>query len=49
MRESVLESAGTVLATLMARGEFDAQSPSWDLLRNEEVLMALEVLRKRGE
>jgi hypothetical protein len=44
MRESVLESAGTVLATLMARGEFDAQSPSWDLLRNEEVLMALEVL-----
>lgn len=44
MHESVLESAGLVLSTLMVSGEFDSQSPAWDAVNDPEVLLAMEEL-----
>jgi hypothetical protein len=44
MRNSDVESAGQVVAALLARGEFGTDSPAWDILKDEEVLLAVETL-----
>lgn len=44
MHESTLESVGGVLAELLPKGEFGSDSPAWDILRDEEVLVATNLL-----
>lgn len=40
----LIEAVGHVVASLLARGEFGSDSPAWDLVRDEEVLMATDAL-----
>ena len=44
MRETMMETVGQVLAPLLARGEFGAESPAWDLLKDDEVFLATNTL-----
>ena len=44
MQESTLESAGQVIAALLSRGEFGPENHAWELLRDEEVTLATNII-----
>ena len=44
MHEPMMETVGQVFAALLVRGEFGADNPAWDMLKDDEVFLATNTL-----